>query len=181
MQSLVEDVNSAIVSYRQVAIRAREINDMDKARFAFDCVRRLLMDKFVVEYSDFVTLDDLKNEHWVVQCDCKEIVRVSKNVCYDTVESGYRMIMPVTAKTPRKYVPCPKCEKKVYFETRDLSIERDVSQASIIPYPPTVSDMITVVYNQRQFWHWFDAVWSLVEEKHFLQRQEVSAREEEMV
>jgi len=180
MQSLVEDVNSAIVTYRQVAVRAREMDEPGKAKFAFDNLRRLLLDEYALEYSEYVSVDDLRSEFSVIECKkCDTTIKVGSNIMYDTAESGYRLV-PVSARTHiRKYVLCGKCEGRVYFEDSDVFIQRENSAVSMIPYPPSLTNIMSEIYNSSKFWKWFDMVWGIAEEKHFQQRQHVSRTEDE--
>lgn len=179
MQSLVEDVNSAIVAYRQVALRAREMDDPEKAKFAFDCIRRLLLDDFALEYSDYVTLDDVRMEYAVTECDgCKDAIKVGKNVRYDMARSDYGFVPTFVHTNSRKYVTCGKCDESVYFYDRDIFIQREAKSVNFIPHPPSLNNMMSHIYNASKFWTWFDTVWGLAEEKHFQQRQHVSRTEE---
>jgi len=182
MQSLVEDVNSAVVAYRQVALRARETNDPEKARFAFDCLRRLLTDEHAIEYSEYVTLDDVKNEFTVVRCgSCKQTTKIKSNVRYQVSDSGYKFVPLMAPAARRQFVTCSntECGANIFFRKKDLLIQREVKEVQFVPYPPGISNLMSQIYNATKFWIWFDVVWGLAEEKHFSQRQSVSRQEEE--
>lgn len=179
MQSLVEDVNSAVVTYRQVGVRAREMLDVDKATFAFNGLKSKLLDDYAIEYSEYVSLDDVKMEYAVVECTgCDNTVKVGKGVRYDTAESGYRLIPMVAHTASRKYVVCEKCNTAVYFADSDVFVQRESGQVNFIPYPPGLSNMMSHTFNASKFWQWFDVVWDLIEKRHFQQRLHMSRTEE---
>lgn len=181
MQSLVEDVNSAVVTYRQVGVRAREILDVEKATFAFNGMKSKLLDDYAIEYSEYVTLDDVRKEYAVIECtNCDATIKVGKEVMYDMAESGYRFVPTVVQTTSRRYVVCKGCNTSVYFNDSDVFVQRESGQVNFIPYPPGLSNMMSHTFNASKFWTWFDAVWDLIEKRHFQQRLHMSRSEEEV-
>jgi len=179
MQSKVEDVNSAIVTYRQVALRAREEYDYRKAKLAINCLRATLMPEFAVEYSEYVTLKDLDSEYRVVECTCGETVKLVNGIQHDISQSGYRMVPVLVPTAVRRFVTCEKCNTVVRFSEKDIFLQKEVKSVQLIPKPPVIQDMITKIYKEGEFWDWFDTIWEILEKKHFLQRLHVSVSEEQ--
>lgn len=185
MQSLVEDVNAAVMAYRRIGTSALEQSDPEKAVFAVDGMVQLLMDDFALSYSDFVTLDSLERERRAVECsDCGVPVFLDEvKISHRSANSGYRFMMPPRVTVGKAlYVKCPAkdCGKETEFRESECFAVRDKTRIKYIPHPPSVDNILSQTYSGPRFWKWFRSVWSLVEARHRLQRESIKQKEDEI-
>jgi len=185
MQSLVEDVNAAVMAYRRIGTSALEQGDPDKAVFAVDGLMQLLMDDFSLSYSEFSTLESLERERKAIECgnaECRKAIFLDgTEITHRSAASGYRFFMPPKVSIMKMtLVECPDCGKKTEFADEDCFVVRDRTKVRNIPYPPSVDNVLSQTYTGRKFWKWFRAVWNLVEGRHREQRESIKVKEDEI-
>ena len=170
-QSLVEDVNSAVVVYRNHYLAARKDQNKDMTETAVHGANALLMDQFRVRF-DTMEYDRVDRVVDSVRCQCGQLTRLTPEaVRYHAVDTALE-------RTPRvyRYVSC-RCGGRVYVH--NLRIVRDViddAENKYAPEPPRVANLIEQVCKHSQYWQWVDLVWAMIEGQHRKQREFIGER-----
>lgn len=184
MQSLVEDVNSAVVTYRNHFLQARKDNNTDMIETAIHGLNALLSNKFKLifdtdAYEKQTTIVD------TVECPrCRNRIRLDEQkILYElrpaklTHLAGGHM-----AGTP--YVVCKHkhdrklCKMKVSVNRDNITrIIYDDLQVQYAPEPPVIGNILERIAKHGKYYNWADLVWHLLESQHQRYRDSVSIEE----
>ena len=173
MQSLVEDVNSAVVTYRNHFLQARKDQNMPMIETAIRGLNALLSNKYklifdTAAYRKQTAIVD------TVECPrCKNKIRLDEQkILYELKTTKLAHLTDGrTASTP--YVICKHkhdrklCKMKVSVNNDNIiRIIYDDLQIQYAPEPPTMGNLLERVTQHSSYYHWADTVWHLLEAQH---------------
>ena len=171
MQSLVMDVNAALVIYRNNFMAARAARDTALCEVAISCANSLLKDDFKLIF-DTQAHEATGHITYSLKCaKCGKEIKLSKDLIkYEAIDS-------IMGSTVFKFVDCPKktCKAKTEVIEKNLTENIDDHLDSVyVPEKPKANSIFDRVYNYGAYWTWIDKTWALLESQHQKLRASIS-------
>lgn len=185
MQSLVSDVNSAVILYRQNALMASKEQHKDLAEFSIYGLNSLLPSELQLIFSDNSTVDEDTEKTVKAKClNCGHFCKADEDtIFYDSLKYTHYFEPLVSEYLGRKattmHITCTKCSKKITITDIDDLYEskKSSNEMKFFRKPPAIKNILDDIYLSGKFWDWFKEVFVELECRHRINREEVRTRE----
>lgn len=186
MQSLVGDINSALVVHRNNFIAGRMAQDKVRAKLSLMCMNALLGDNYKLVFDT----EKAKEQPAVVKyliCDdpsCAYENDLSKIRLYKkSPTKNYTYYIKYSKISNMLYGNCLQCKKSILCVDKNCIYEYkdNLSGVLYVRESPNISTVLDEAFIGYDFWKWVDEVVVLIERQHRRYREEIGTREKNEV
>ena len=182
MQSLVEDIASAVTVQRNNLNGAIMAQDKYRARIAIRAINAKLGDDYKIIFDTPMANENTPIIKYI-KCDkCKYETKL-KNVksFYKPYIKKYTRSSNSFKSFNHKYIKCEKCDNDILYSKHNI-IETIIDNTKGPIYfrqPPRIDNIIDESFTTYDYWQWVEDVYEILERQHQRYRAEISQRNQE--
>ena len=177
MQAKLPDINAALVTHRNAALHAFDINDFTKATISIDAMNSLLPEDYKVEVNTDKYYNLIKSKHKIKCWNCVEVYERNQVQPYEMLLSNIDELILNKKKIWVWY--CVKCGSIQPLEGSQTTTEvfKQPFYTGCIPEPPIRKGLHDRLGHVTKIREWFDIAFKEIEAQIGLYRTEYASQQ----